>query len=389
MITSALIVLDDESAHVRVFGFDWLDYVIRIVAGHGIGHVVVVVDRVPSSLGDILDRTRRRGVRCNVARSTVELADLFHPDETILLIGGTRLFEKDVLSVFEEAGTERLLCASDGAGQSFERIDAATWWTGLASVSGARVRAVSTAPGDWNAGSLLMRSAVQAGVTRAVTAAFGVVDASDRSAVMAFEGATLRSQARWIEGWGSLVIEPVARLIVRVVAPHIARAEVVTLTIAATLSLIAILVAVASFDRRVAIAAGCIVLAKVAVAVAYAAATAIGASGRTNAVLRNVVDAAAGAALIASAAPAGQGATLLVLAVLVAGLTWLCRRGVTALASPPRWWPDVAGQALLLAAATCMTPTLVAPALIVAALHASAGLVWLQDRVSELLRSRC
>lgn len=388
MATSALIVLDDESFGVRLFGLDWLEFVIRRITAEGIGNVVVVVDRVPRTLGDVLDRVRSDALKCAVARSASELADLFHPDERVVLIGGTFVVSAALLSDLVEADGEYLVCASAPAGPASERIDAAAWWTGYASVSGARIGAIANAPGDWNAASMLLRSAVQSGVERRTVATTVVFDPRQPAGAAAFEARAIDRHPCAYEGWGSRLIERAARLLARLASRHLAAAAVIGPALAIVLASAAVALGFVAIGHGAATAAGFVLLACVASRFGSLAATVTGVSiglSRPTAIL---VQAAAAAALIAQTVGRGQDATALVLAIMVIATTALCRRGIAVLPSPPTWWIDLPGQAVIVVAATVVAPTMLVAALVAAAVHASVGLWWLQDRVSELLTPR-
>ena len=387
MATSALIVLDDESLGLRVFGLEWLEYTLRSIAAADITHVVVVVDRVPRTLGEIVDRVRRDGLRCTLARSATELGDLFHPDETVLVVGGSVLASVDLLADLAKATDEALVCQCDADGRSFERIDVDTWWTGLATVGGARLQAVADTPGEWNAASTLLRVAVQAGVARRVVAPTALFDAQLPVEVAAFQAHAIGRERPRAGGWGSrFVIDPVADLVVRRAASHLAKSAWLGPASAIVLASVALLVAVATFERSGVVCAGLVLLASVAVASARLSAGATKSSLNLVTRLKSLVAAGAAATAIVLAWPRTNLAVALVAALAAVGLTWLCNRGVRDLLTTPRWWPDLTGQTLFIAVAAAVVPEAIGIGFAVAAVHAFVALAWLQDRVSEVLR---
>lgn len=389
MATSALIVLDDEFPPVRVFGLDHVEFVARRIACDGIGHIVVVVDRVPRQLGEILDRLRQGGVRCSLARTTAELADLFHPDEVVLLLNDRVLCERPLLRDLAQADTGRLLCVGDAPiapNASFERIDAQTWWTGLATIPGALVRSVAATPGDWDAASTLLRASVQRGIERQFVTTPALFDARDAASLARFEASEIKAYRHSSDGWGTrFVIEPGARLAARLAASRLVTVGTLARIVSPALALLAVIVALMSFEERAAVAAACVLGASLALGLERLASIVTAARVRKAWVEARVLGAAAGVTLLTLGLRADNTGTSLVVAATVVALTWLARRGVEALASPPAWWADITGQALLVAIATVVSPAFLIVALVAAACHAFACLAWLQRRVSELL----
>lgn len=388
MATSALIVLDDESFRTRVLGLDWLEFTLLRLGTLGIGHVVVVVDRVPRTLGEILDRVRRAGVACTVARAAGDLTKLFHPDEIVVLVGGTVLADAALVTGVARCATETILCVGDGA-SAFERIDATSWWTGWATLRGSRMAGLEGAPDGWSAASTLLRSAVQAGVERVSVAPSALFDAASPAGLRAFEARStmhppMRQPGR-TEGWGArILVEPLARLVTRVVASRLAPAHAVASALAVVLSLAAVVVALFSLPFAGPIAAGLVIVSCVALAVARVATDVTGVTFVIDHPVRLATRGAAVAALVALALPRGGSTTPLVLALAVVALTWLCHRAGRLLTIPV-WWADLAGHALLIAVATGIAPALLAPALGIAAVHLLVCLWWWQDKVSQLL----
>lgn len=386
MATSALIVLDDEFRPARVFGLDQVEFVARQIALHGIGHIVVVVDRVPRHLGAVLDRLREDGIRCSLARTTAELADLFHPDEVVLLLSGAVLCERSLLRALARTSDAHLLCVHDAPDAEFERIDAQTWWTGLAAVPGALVRAVAATPGDWDAASTLLRAAVQRGVERRFVASGAIAVTSDAAGLARFEAAEINAYRQTGDGWGSrFVAEGGARFIAQLAASRLATVGTVARIASPILALLAIVVALLSFEGRAAVAAACVVATCLTLGLGRLASVFTAAGPPKTWAKYGVIQAAAAIALLTLGVRAGDGGTSFAVAATAVALTWLARRGIEAIAIPPAWWADVAGQALLVTIATVVSPALLIVALVVAAGHAFVCLVWLQRRVSELL----
>ena len=389
MATSALIVLDDESFQPRVFGLGWLEFMLRRIAASGIANVVVVVERVPPALGETVEKLRRGGVRCTVARSTDQLADLFHPDEIVLLMGGTVLPSCGLVTEFAAADRSVLLCLPNGQGHHFERIDAVDDWTGVATVTGTHIRAVAATPGDWNAASALLRVAVQSGVDRRQVDPADIFEADRRLDVRLFEAQAIRWQPRLKRGWGTrLVAGPAARLVARLVASHLAVSVLAVPVLAIVLSLAAVLIALMTSAWAAPAAGGLILLASIALLTGRLAAAATALPDTAIALARRSVPAVAAVAVVVVTWPdvGSATATPLTLGLCTVGLTWICTRDVTTALPSPSWMPDLPGQAILVAALSAAFGATVAFA--AAAVHAVVSLVWTQNRVSELLRSR-
>lgn len=389
MATSALIVLDDEALPTRVLGIDGLEFVGRQLAREGVNHLVVCVDRVPRHLGGVLDRLRHDGVRCSLARSTIELAELFHPDEIIVLLTGTSLGDSETVRELAQAKQPSLLCVSESGRSSHERIDATTWWTGLGTISGALIRRVASVPGEWNLASTILRVAVQAGVERRCVQSCSLVDPHEARNLRRFEAMAVRHYRSDSDGWGTrLFADPVARVAGVLTAGRLARATIVARGASALLSLAAIASAFLGDDRRSTIAALCVVGAGMAGSFCRVAVGTIGSRKARPDIDARLSPYAAAAALLAITWRAGDAGVALTLAVNVIALTWLVQRGGAVLDSSLKWWPDVTGHALVIAGATALSRDLLIGALIAVAIHVFGCLAWLQRKVSKLLTQK-
>ncbi len=164
----------------------------RLATRAGAAHVVLLVERVPGVLTGAIDRLRRDGIAIEVARSAGDAADRFHPDERVMVFADGALAGAATVARLGASPAPALLTIGEGGeggpAGTFERIDAATRWTGIALVGGEMLRKTVAALGDWDLHSTLLRRAVGASARR--------IDIADGGALGEIEPATLvRSRA--------------------------------------------------------------------------------------------------------------------------------------------------------------------------------------------------
>lgn len=154
-------------AALPVGGQTLIERQVRLAAAAGAGHIVVLVERLPPALIAAIDRLRRDGLEVDVARSADDGADRFHPDERVLIFAdGAIAPPPSVARLGTMPAPVLLTLGEDGPAGPFERIDAATRWTGVALVSGDMLRRTVAQLGDWDLHSTLLRRAAGSGARR-------------------------------------------------------------------------------------------------------------------------------------------------------------------------------------------------------------------------------
>jgi hypothetical protein len=161
---------DDDAlpiATLPVGGRTLVERQVRLAASAGATHIVVLVERLPPPLTAAIDRLRRDGIEVDVARSAHDGADRFHPDERVLIFADGALPPAGCVRRLADMPAPVLLTiGEDGPAGAFERIDAATRWSGVALVGGDMLRRTVAQLGDWDLHSTLLRRAAGGGARR-------------------------------------------------------------------------------------------------------------------------------------------------------------------------------------------------------------------------------
>jgi hypothetical protein len=171
---AALIAAQDQTdigdglrATLPLAGRTLIEYQAGLAIGAGAGHVVVLVERVPASLAQAIDRLRRQGTRIEIARSVADAADRFHPDERILLIADGAIAAQAAVDALAIPDGPALLALPDSQEYAmFERIDAQHRWAGFAMLARTSLEATAQMLGDWDLSSTLLRRLVQGEAAR-------------------------------------------------------------------------------------------------------------------------------------------------------------------------------------------------------------------------------
>lgn len=376
MALAALILIDDdtpEGPRAAFGGLDWGAFRLYQVMRAGATHLVVVATRVPGSLVAAIDGLRRVGVTATLVRDAAAAADLFHPDEPVLLVTGTALVPAHALGEFGAAQPPILFCVADGvANDRFERIDATACWSGTALIDGTMVRRVAGAIGAWDLGSTLLRAAVQAHAERRMLDA-PPPDAFANAAVVTDTLFATIPDAR--DGWGMRWgVAPLARAIAPRVGRHARHLARFTPQATAVASVAAIVAALA----RLAVPAALLVM--IATLIAATGARIAAAYGlRTPTVGRWLgIGAALTLLLLVRPSASAQAATFVGALSTVAFGVLLARLSLAI----PAWRADVPGQAALILIGGMFGATGLATAIALAGVHGLVSLAVAQNRLA-------
>jgi hypothetical protein len=170
MALGALIAayLEDESGSLRallpIAGRTLLEYQMRCVAAAGAAPIVVIVDRIPIALNQVIERLQDEGLPIVVVGDGAEAASRFEAGELILLVADGLAPPPELLTgLAEEQEPVIVSVPDDEAHQKFDRIDGASRWSGVAIVDAQTLGATAAMLGDWDLQSTLLRRNLQAG----------------------------------------------------------------------------------------------------------------------------------------------------------------------------------------------------------------------------------
>jgi hypothetical protein len=178
MALAALIAayLEDDSGSLRallpIAGRTLLEYQVRCAAAAGAAPIVILVDRIPIALNQVLERLQQEGLPVVTVGDGTEAASRFEAGEMILLVADGLAPPPELLaSLAEEQEPVIVTVPDDEAHQRFERIDAVSRWSGVAIVDSQTLGATAAMLGEWDLQSTLLRRALQGGARTAPLAA--------------------------------------------------------------------------------------------------------------------------------------------------------------------------------------------------------------------------
>ncbi|HVM22243.1 MAG TPA: NTP transferase domain-containing protein [Sphingomicrobium sp.] len=162
---------EDDSGGLRALlplaGRTLLEYQVSCAAAAGAAPIVVVVERMPQSLQDALERLRLEGVGVIAVSDVNEAVSRFEAGSMILLIGDGVVAPVDVVArLGEEAEPAVGTVPDDERHLEFERIDAEARWAGVAVVDANLLASTARMLGDWDLQSTLLRRTLQEGARR-------------------------------------------------------------------------------------------------------------------------------------------------------------------------------------------------------------------------------
>lgn len=382
MTRAALILFDDDDPAVSVLGVSWPEFRVRSAVRAGAMHIVVVAGRITPQIIAAIDWAKSVGTSAVLARTAIEIADLVHPEESVLLLSGSAIVDDDLLNSLMEADRPTLLCLGTNADPVWELIDANARWTGLARLDGTQIRATAAMVGDWDLGSTLLRQAV-------ATARRQMVDETE-APWRAERGDELAEASQLIiaqstgqaDGWASrVIVTPLVRVLGNTLGDRLARVSRFSPVIAALPLVAGVVLAWLGWPVT---ASALLVLAFVADALGLLAERATGVEPKFATLRHRVLNGGAILALAGGVSPVAVDHAPLVLAIALV-VTMVLTNRLHLFEGDPVWLADVPGHAIVIGIASFFGWTGFAMGLTVALIHAVASLAWLQNRLSRAL----
>jgi hypothetical protein len=379
---AALILFDDDDPAVAILGVSWPEYRVRQAVRAGAMHIVVIAGRITPRIIAAIDWAKSAGVSAVLARTSGEIADLIHPDETVLLMSGPAMVGDRLMTDLMNASQPTLVCLGADADPAWELIDARDRWTGLARLDGAQVRTTAAMVGDWDLGSTLLRGAVATASRQMLSPGDDLWRGDDGDDVAHAQHAIVTMAAPAESGLASrFIIAPLARLSANAVGHRLAVVADFCPWIAAVP--LAAGIGFAWFKWPVA-AAFLLLLAFASDALGLVAERATGLRPKFYEWRGRVLDAGAVIILAGLVIPPAIDRAPLVLAVVLIVMTILVRRLYRG-NDDPRWLADVPGYAATIGLAALFGTGGMVIGLALSAVHALASLAWLQNRLSGVL----
>jgi hypothetical protein len=159
---------EDDSGSLRallpIAGRTLLEYQVRCAASAGAAPIVIVVDRIPIALNEVLQRLQGEGLPVVTVGDAAEAASRFEAGELVLFVADGLAPPPELLgSIAEEQEPVIVTVPDDEAHDKFERIDAVSRWSGVAVVDSQMIGSTAAMLGDWDLQSTLLRRSLQAG----------------------------------------------------------------------------------------------------------------------------------------------------------------------------------------------------------------------------------
>jgi hypothetical protein len=167
---------EEDSGSLRallpIAGRTLLEYQVRCAAAAGAAPIVVLVERIPIALNDVLERLQQDGLPVVTVTEAGDAASRFDAGELLLVVADGLAPSPELLSTLaEESEPVIVTVPDDPKHEKFERIDAVSRWGGVAVVDSQTLRATVSLLGDWDLQSTLLRRSLQDGARLAPIAA--------------------------------------------------------------------------------------------------------------------------------------------------------------------------------------------------------------------------
>jgi hypothetical protein len=207
---------EDDAGGLRALfplaGRSLLEYQVRCASAVGAAPIVVLVERLPVAMGEAIDRLRGEGFPVIAVSDGNEAASRFEAGSLILVIADGLAPDFRLLTRLAEHGEPAVaMVPDDNDHQSFERIDAASRWSGAALVDANLLGSTASMLGDWDLQSTLLRRAIQDGALRIPSGDFGdaALIAQDPTDLITFERGLVVASRGARNDWASRYLLPV------------------------------------------------------------------------------------------------------------------------------------------------------------------------------------
>ena len=159
---------EDDSGSLRallpIAGRTLLEYQVRCASAAAAAPIVVIVERIPIALNQVLERLQQDGLPVIAVSDGAEAASRFEAGAMILMVADGVAPPPELLaSIAEEEEPVIVTVPDDESHQRFERIDALSRWSGIAVVDSQTLGATAAMLGDWDLQSTLLRRGLQSG----------------------------------------------------------------------------------------------------------------------------------------------------------------------------------------------------------------------------------
>ena len=137
------------TALLPLAGRTLVEYQVRCAAAAGASPIVVLVEGIPLALNQAFERLRYEGLNLILVSDGNEAATRFEAGELILVVGDGVVPPLELLA--DVAGEEEVIVLTvpdDERHESYERIDGASRWSGVALVEGRTLGATAAVLGD-------------------------------------------------------------------------------------------------------------------------------------------------------------------------------------------------------------------------------------------------
>ncbi|QJB68096.1 hypothetical protein [Parasphingorhabdus halotolerans] len=142
---------------------------VQAVCAAGAEKIIFLSPTMSGALLQYIDRLKQEGISAEIVRSAQDLAQYASDNDDLLYLEDGILPGKDLIDALGVGQGETIFVASNADQYShFERIDLNHRWLGIAKLKASRLSALLDLPDDWDIGSALLRTAVQAECNRTI-----------------------------------------------------------------------------------------------------------------------------------------------------------------------------------------------------------------------------
>ncbi|QTD56076.1 hypothetical protein [Parasphingorhabdus cellanae] len=165
------------AAMLPLFDSNILSRQVQSVRQMGAEKIIFLSPTMHSELLQYADNLKNHDIKIDIARNALDLQDYVSQGDDLIFLGDGVFPDHSIEQKIQDQSEELIYVVANADNyDNFERIDLTHRWLGIALLKSERLAEIADIPDDWDIGSALLRTAVQAESARALVSDTDMLD---------------------------------------------------------------------------------------------------------------------------------------------------------------------------------------------------------------------